>query len=85
MNRIERIKKIIQDNFNITKVRIIDNSSKHNGHAGIDSNSSETHLLIELKADDFKQFSRVERERAIHALMKEEYTSDLHALQIVFK
>ena len=57
-------------------------SHLHSGHAG-DDGSGESHFAIEIKADFFKDKSRVARERAVYQALSEEM-QQLHALSIKF-
>jgi BolA protein len=64
-----------------TRLEVFDDSHRHLGHAGARP-GGETHFRVEVVASDFAGKSRVERQRAIYALLAEELAERVHALQI---
>jgi stress-induced morphogen len=56
-------------------------SHLHAGHAG-DNKSGQSHFNLFIVSKIFEDMNRVERQRAIYALLDEEFASDLHALSI---
>ena len=81
MNRTKRIKNILENNFLDYVVNIIDNSYLHKGHNNFNGDG-ETHILIELKKRDKININRLEIHKKINLLLKNEFNTGLHSLQI---
>tara|TARA_B100000902_G_C27304029_1_gene914389 strand:+ start:31 stop:285 length:255 start_codon:yes stop_codon:yes gene_type:complete len=81
MNRTKRIKNIIENNLLDYVVNIIDNSSLHKGHNNFNGDG-ETHILIELKKRKKIDINRLEIHKKINSLLKNEFNTGLHSLQI---
>jgi BolA protein len=67
--------------FTPEALEVIDDSARHAGHAGA-SPEGETHFNVENIAAAFSGQTRVQRQRAVNAALKEEFDSGLHALSI---
>ena len=81
MNRKQRIDKILSKKFNNFSLEIIDNSILHKGHnsfTGID----ETHIKIILTKKVQTSFNRLNVHRVINNLLKDEFKTGLHSLEI---
>ncbi len=63
------------------RLAIFDDSHRHRGHAGARP-EGETHFRVEIVAAAFAGKSRLERQRAVYALLAEEMADRVHALQI---
>ena len=79
----------LQAGFAPVSLEIIDESRKHAGHAhvvnrpgGAGAASGETHFKIKVVSPAFKGKSRIERHRAINALLAHELDAGVHALSI---
>ena len=81
MDRKQRIKKILLNYFNDFSIEIKDNSNLHIGHHNFNGND-QTHLEIKLIRKNIKKINRLELHRKINHLIKEEFDSGLHALEI---
>ncbi len=81
MNRTKRIKNILENNLLDYVVNIIDNSSLHKGHNNFNGDG-ETHILIELKKRKKIDINRLEIHKKINSLLKNEFNTGLHSLQI---
>ena len=81
MNRIERIKKILEYNFKPESLVLYDNSSKHAGHNNFDG-SGMTHLQLKIKSIKFKDKKLLEAHNMINTVLKEEFENGLHSLEI---
>eukprot|EP00197_Chlamydomonas_leiostraca_P007333 CAMPEP_0202869074 /NCGR_PEP_ID=MMETSP1391-20130828/11787_1 /ASSEMBLY_ACC=CAM_ASM_000867 /TAXON_ID=1034604 /ORGANISM="Chlamydomonas leiostraca, Strain SAG 11-49" /LENGTH=258 /DNA_ID=CAMNT_0049549329 /DNA_START=229 /DNA_END=1005 /DNA_ORIENTATION=+ len=75
--------------FKPARLVIENNSDQHAGHAGAKSaaamkagNTGETHFRVEIVSDAFAGQSLVQRQRAIYALLQEEFGLGLHALSL---
>lgn len=61
---------------------IVNESSRHAGHAG-DDGSGESHFRVLAVSSDFAGKGRVERQRMVYALLAEELKSgEIHALAL---
>lgn len=60
---------------------VIDESEQHRGHGGWREGGG-THYRVVMRSAAFDGKSRVERSRAVHAALREELASGLHALAL---
>jgi BolA protein len=81
MNRIERIRAILQENLSPSRLELRDDSHKHAGHAGARP-GGETHYELFIEAEAFRGKSRIARHQMIYTLLADELKSGLHALVI---
>ena len=81
MKRKKRIYKILSDNLKEFSIQIIDNSHLHIGHNEFDG-KKETHLKIILTSRNSVKIDRINIHRQINRLLKNEYNSGLHSLEI---
>jgi len=81
MNRKKRIQSILSKNINDWEIEVIDNSYKHKGHGNFSGNE-ESHFKINLLNKSSDKPHRLEIHRKINNLLKEEFLTGLHALEI---
>ena len=81
MNRKKRIKKILSNYFIDSKIKIIDNSFEHSGHNNFDG-FQESHFKIHIENNSKVLFTRLQIHRKINFLLKDEFDTGLHALEI---
>ena len=81
MSMAERIENKLRAAFGPTALEVIDDSHRHEGHAGW-REGGETHFRVVIVAGGFAGQSRLERQRAVHAVLAEELSGGVHALQI---
>lgn len=60
---------------------VINDSAKHQGHAG-DDGSGESHFTVEIEARSFAGLSRLDRQRAVNAALGDLMHERVHALAI---
>ena len=84
MNRKKRIAKIISDNFKKLTIVVKDISDQHKNHGNFTGND-ETHFSIVLHLNKKNNFNRLDIHRKINYLLKDEFSSGLHALEIKIK
>ena len=84
MNRKKRIEKIISDNFKKWIIVVKDISYKHKNHGHFTGND-ETHFSIILNSNKKNNFRSLDVHRKINYLLKDEFSSGLHALEIKIK
>jgi len=68
--------------FHPEHLEIIDESSRHAGHAGARP-GGETHFRIVITAAAFRGLGRLQRQRLVYAALAEEMSNPVHALSLV--
>lgn len=63
------------------RLRIVDDSEKHKGHAGY-REGGETHFRVEVVSEAFAGQNRVARQRRVYDILAEELAAGVHALQL---
>lgn len=71
----------LQDAFQPIQLRLDDDSDRHAGHAGA-APGGESHFNLLIESHVFAGMSRVARQRAVYAVLKEELAGQLHALSV---
>lgn len=61
------------------EIAVIDESEQHRGHGGW-REGGETHFRVRMVSESFAGQSRVARQRAVNACLKEELATTVHAL-----
>ena len=84
-----RIRRTLTEALAPSSLEVIDDSARHAGHAHVASRpgsahgTGETHFRIKVVSEGFRGKSRLDRHRAINALLADELTPDgVHALAI---
>ncbi len=68
-----------------TQLQVIDDSEKHRGHGGYNSEAGESHFTVEIESPAFAGLSRVARQRAVNHALAELLVERVHALAIKAK
>ncbi len=87
MNREERILELMKK-LEPSELRLINDSQKHAGHVehlGSAGFTGETHYKLTIISPLFDGKSRIDRQRMVMDLLKDEFNSGLHALEIKAK
>lgn len=82
MSLRERIETKLRQNFSPERLVVIDESLMHAGHQPDMTGTGETHMRVQIVSESFSGKSRIERHRAINALLKPELDAGLHSLAI---
>ncbi|WP_299870486.1 BolA family protein [uncultured Hoeflea sp.] len=89
MSRQSRIETTLSERFDPERLVVINESHLHAGHHNADEGGAatfdgggETHFRIRIVAGAFEGMSRIERHRAVNALLKPELDSGLHAMAV---
>ncbi|MDZ7925790.1 MAG: BolA family protein [Agrobacterium sp.] len=82
MSLRERIETKLQQSFLPQRLTVIDESHMHAGHQPGITGTGGTHMRVQIVSESFSGKSRVERHRAINAVLKPELDAGLHALAI---
>ncbi len=81
MTYLERIEKKLKRNFSPDTLEVIDESDLHAGHSG-SRPGGETHFRVKMISRSFTGMSRLERQRAVHKVLKIELQERVHALSL---
>lgn len=84
MNREQRIIELLKT-LNPTHLDLVNDSQKHANHVehlGSAGFTGETHYKLVIVSDIFKGLSRIDRQRKINDLLKDEFLNGLHAFQM---
>jgi BolA family transcriptional regulator, general stress-responsive regulator len=89
MSMQARIEAKLRQAFSPDRLAVVDESHLHAGHHHTDhgheemfDGTGETHFRVRIVAQQFAGMSRIERHRAVNALLKEELAAGVHALAI---
>jgi BolA protein len=85
MSIAARMREKLTSAFTPVALEIEDQSARHAGHGGAvraDGSRGETHFHVRLVSSLFQGLSRVERQRRVHAALKDELEGPVHALSL---
>lgn len=82
MSITDRIHEKLHENLSIIALEVVDDSSKHMGHAGWKA-GGETHFNVKIISNDFVGKSKVARHKMVYSILQEEMQEKVHALSIV--
>ena len=82
-NFLELIEKKIKNNLVIEKIKIVDNTHEHKKHKFFDKNKY--HISLEIYSKHLKSLNRINAQRLIMDVLKEELNHKIHALEIKIK
>jgi BolA protein len=81
MTVAQEIETKLQAAFAPESLNIIDESHLHAGHVGARP-GGETHFRVEIVSARFADRNRVERQRMVYEILKEELAGPVHALSV---
>lgn len=81
MSVAETIERKLRDAFAPTALSIVDESHLHAGHVGARA-EGETHFRVEIEAEAFRGGSRVNRQRQVYRVLRQELAGPVHALSV---
>ncbi len=81
MRTDEEITRKLTEAFDPESVRVVDESHRHEGHAG-HRPGGQTHFRVYIVAEAFRGKTRLERHRMINTLLDAELKGGVHALAI---
>ncbi len=81
MSIASTIEQKLNDTYAPTHLQVINESHKHQGHAG-DDGSGESHFRVKIASDFFKDLSRVDAQRHIYDTLDHEMKTQIHALSL---
>ena len=77
---IKVVEKKIRDNVEVDKIKIINSSSKHQGHKSF--TKGKFHLKIIIDSKYLKSLSKIEAHKEIMKILKGELKDKIHALEL---
>lgn len=81
MTVAETIKSKLRDAFAPQSLNVVDESHLHAGHVGARA-EGETHFRVEIVSAAFADCSRVERQRLVYGILRDELAGPVHALSV---
>ena len=79
-NYFEEIEKKLKKNIKFESLEIVDNSHLHKGHKFF--SSEKYHLHLKIKSLYLKSMTRINAQKMIRRLLKDELKTKIHALEI---
>ena len=79
-NYLKNIEKKLRNKINIEKLEIIDNSYKHEGHKFFSKDKYHLHLKIESLY--LKSLTRINAQKLVMNVLKDDFKKKIHALEI---
>ncbi|WP_203413339.1 BolA family protein [Entomobacter blattae] len=82
------MKKIVETALAPQEMAIEDESHRHAHHSAVkhaEIGGGETHYRMVIVSQKFMGMNRVQRSRLVHELLREEFTTGLHALALTLK
>ena len=80
---INQIKEKIKKNIKLEETNIIDNSHAHKNHKTFQK--GKLNLILEIKSEYLKKLKRIDAERILMKTIKDEFSKNIHALEIRLK
>lgn len=77
----EIIRQKLTESLKPLRLEVVNQSHLHAGHAG-DNGTGESHFHVVVVSPDLAAMSRVEGQRKIYAILKDELKNQIHALSI---
>lgn len=77
----ETIERKLSEALAPQRLKVVDDSEKHKGHAGY-REGGQTHFRVEVVSAAFAGQSRVARQRRVYDILAEELAGGVHALQL---
>lgn len=77
----EKIEEIIRVSLNPVFLEVIDDSARHEGHAG-HNGKGESHFKLMVVSQGFMGLSRIKRHQLVYEMLNELLKTRIHALQI---
>ncbi len=74
------IEKKLKEKINFDSLKIVNNSHKHRGHKFF--SEDKYHLQLNIKSQELKSLSRIEAQKKIMNILKDDFKKRIHALEI---
>lgn len=80
MDRVERIREILETEFSPVLLEIEDDSEAHKGHAG--ARDGKGHFNVLIQSEQFNGKTLIQCHRLVYSALEEMMQTDIHALSI---
>ena len=80
---INQIEKKIKNTIQLEEIKIIDNTEAHKNHKSFQK--GKLHLILEIKSNYLNKLKRLEAEKILMKIIKDEFNRNIHALEIRLK
>ncbi|MEL6207142.1 MAG: BolA family protein [Pseudomonadota bacterium] len=77
----EEIRTKLDAAFAPAVLEVVDDSESHRGHAGFQE-GGESHFNVLIRAETFRDMSRIARHRAVHSALGPDLVGRIHALAL---
>ena len=79
-NYFEEIKKKLKKEINFEKLEIVDNTYKHESHKSFQK--GKYHLKLKIKSVYLKSLKRLDAQKIVMQVLKDDFKNKIHALEI---
>ena len=79
-NRINMIKKVLEETFSPIEIEVLDESHKHVGHLG--ARSGKGHFKLTIISKRFEGLPMIQRQRLVYRALASLMETDIHALSM---
>ena len=80
---INQIEEKIKNKIKLEKIKIIDNSEAHKKHKSFQK--GKLHLVLEIESKYLNNLKRLDADKIIMSIIKDEFKQNLHAVEIRLK
>ena len=80
---IKQIEEKIKNKIDLEEIKILDNSEKHKNHNSFQEDR--LHLVLEIKSKFLSKLTRIDADRKINSIIRDDFKKKIHALQIKLK
>ena len=80
---INQIEEKIKNKIRLEEIKIIDNTKAHKNHKTFQE--GKLHLILEIKSNYLNKLKRLEAEKILMKVVKEEFKEKIHAFEIRLK
>ncbi|MUV14630.1 BolA family protein [Noviluteimonas gilva] len=80
MNRVERIRALLDAALSPQSLEVVDDSARHAGHAG--ARDGRGHFNVDIVSEAFAGLAPLARHRKVYAALGDMMETDIHALSI---
>ena len=75
------VKKKLQSQINMENITIEDKSFLHKNHKG--NQKGKFHFKINIKSEELKEMGKIENNKKVFKILKEELKNNIHSIQIL--
>lgn len=79
-SRLNKIKRLLNEQLHPTKLDVVDDSAAHAGHAGASGGAG--HFTVKITSAEFNGKTLIEQHQLVYKALAEMLPNDIHALSI---